>query len=434
MRVLFTVSNWSSHYYPMIPLGWALQAEGHEVRVACHESEVEPVTRAGLTPVVLMEGWSLVFQARLQNVLNARDGLWPYPAPPLHPVTGAEMATHEDFDIAAFMAAEKTPSIAAATRSTDGVVEFARQWRPDLVIHDLLSLEGLLAAKLTGVPALAHLWGPVGTEEDEPGLDLRPVDYSGAFTRYGLPPMSFRQIDHIIDPCPASLQPAVKAPRLPVRYVPYNGPWAMAEWLLDPPERPRVCVAWGNSATQIFGRTACAVPSIVEALAVLDVEVILTCHGRDVDALGRLPSNVRHAGYAPLSLVLPTCDAVVHYGGGGCAMTAVAAGVPQMIIPTGFDQYAIGRRIAATGAGIEIPNHTAGVEAIRSAVGSLVSEPAYRAAAASLHRETQEQPSPAGLVPALEDIAWSARRSRPRVARPSVPATPDGVHACAPGA
>jgi hypothetical protein len=424
MRVLFTVSNWSSHYFPMVPLGWALQSAGHDVRVACQDTEVAPVTQAGLTPVVLMDAWSLVLQARLLNVLNARDGLWPYPTPPLHPVSGAVMTSPEDFDLAAFMRTEKARSIAAATRSTDGVVAFARRWRPDLIIHDLLSLEGLLAAKVTGVPSVLHLWGPVGTAEDEPGLDLLPVDYSRAFGRYGLGAMSFGHVDHVIDPCPASLRPPVSSPRLPVRYVPYNGPGQMPAWLLEPPARPRVCIVWGNSATKIFGPASFIVPTIIDALADLDIEIVLPGHTQDAGALAELPPTVRPVDYAPLSLLLPTCDVAVHYGGAGCAMTSVAAGVPQMIIPTGFDQYAIARRIAAAGAAIDIPNHAAGRAALRAAVVRLLGEPGYRDAAARLRRETLDRPAPADLVPVLELLARQSGHPRARSGRRGLAAAP----------
>jgi hypothetical protein len=48
---------------------------------------------------------------------------------------------------------------------------------------------------------------------------------------------------------------------------------------------------------------------------------------------GTLPRNVRATGYLPLDLVLPSCSAVVHHGGGGTFTTAVAERVPQLITP-----------------------------------------------------------------------------------------------------
>ena len=71
MRVLFAVSAWPGHYFPLVPLGWALRAAGHEVRVLCAESDVDPVTRAGLTPVPVLRGLDLLLGARMINLIGA---------------------------------------------------------------------------------------------------------------------------------------------------------------------------------------------------------------------------------------------------------------------------------------------------------------------------------------------------------------------------
>jgi UDP:flavonoid glycosyltransferase YjiC (YdhE family) len=409
MRVLFTVSNWPGHYYPLVPLGWALQAAGHQVRVACTEPDAEQVSRAGLTPVAVLDAPDMVFQARMQNYLDAQQGLWPYPAGPLHPFTGQELASLDDFDCASYVRHDMRRLIMTpARRSTDAAVALARQWRPDLVVHELLSLEGLLAAKVTGVPAVLHLWGPVGPTADG-GVDLFPLDLSRAFPRHGVGELTAGLVDYVIDPCPEDLRPPVMSPRLPVRYVPYNGPGPMPRWVLRPPGRPRVCVVWGNSVTRMFGRVAFAVPKVVEALADLDAEVVLTMNQADVGQLGPLPRNVTALEHVPLHLLLPTCDAVVHNGGAGCAMTSVSAGVPQLLLPAGFDQRLISDRLAAAGAGIRIDNHRADAGAIRSALTSLLDGDGYRAPARRLRRQMARNPAPAQLVTTLEELARSSR-------------------------
>ncbi|RQX22278.1 hypothetical protein DLJ57_25730, partial [Micromonospora chalcea] len=45
--------GWRSHFYSLVPLGWALQAAGHEVRVASHPSMVAAISSAGLAAVPL---------------------------------------------------------------------------------------------------------------------------------------------------------------------------------------------------------------------------------------------------------------------------------------------------------------------------------------------------------------------------------------------
>ena len=66
-----------------------------------------------------------------------------------------------------------------------------------------------------------------------------------------------------------------------------------------------------------------------------------------------LPSDVRHVEYAPFSELLPRCAALVHHGGIGTSAQALAAGVPQLIMPMGHDQpdnsRACSRRIGEQG-------------------------------------------------------------------------------------
>ena len=52
----------------------------------------------------------------------------------------------------------------------------------------------------------------------------------------------------------------------------------------------------------------------------------------------QLPDGVRHIDYVPFTVVLPRAAALVHHGGIGSAAQALAAGVPQLVMPMTFDQ------------------------------------------------------------------------------------------------
>lgn len=52
----------------------------------------------------------------------------------------------------------------------------------------------------------------------------------------------------------------------------------------------------------------------------------------------RLPDGAAHFDYAPFSQVFPRAAAVVHHGGIGTTAQALAAGVPQLIMPMAHDQ------------------------------------------------------------------------------------------------
>ena len=64
-----------------------------------------------------------------------------------------------------------------------------------------------------------------------------------------------------------------------------------------------------------------------------------------------LPPTVRHARFAPFRLLFPQCAAIVHHGGVGTVAEALAAGVPQAVLPVAFDQKDNAIRVKRLGAG-----------------------------------------------------------------------------------
>ncbi|MEV7116302.1 nucleotide disphospho-sugar-binding domain-containing protein [Streptomyces anulatus] len=414
MRVMLTVSNWTTHWLAMVAQCWALQAAGHEVRVLCTPDQEQAVTRAGLTPVPVLEAVDQAVKARTHNHSQARAGRWPFPELPPHPVTGAPMTSLDDYDAPAWMEENWEQLLGMATRSADAAVSFARWWRPQLILHDLVSIEGPLVGKALGIPAALHLWGPTGPDDQvpgaPPGVGFVPQDVYGLFERHGAGTMGADVYDLVIDPSPRSLAPPLRrAHRLPVRHVPYNGPGAMPSWLRDKPDRPRVGVVWGTSVTTMFGPASFAVPRVVEALADLDADVVLAVTGEDLDALGPLPPHVRAVAHLPLRLLLADCDLVIHHGGAGCVMTGLAAGVVQLALPNALDQELIGERLAQAGGARTLHNATATPAAIRSAVTELLQNTSARAVAERLRTEMEEAPTPAALVAVLEEHAHGHR-------------------------
>jgi len=64
--------------------------------------------------------------------------------------------------------------------------------------------------------------------------------------------------------------------------------------------------------------------------------ILLTRYPEQIPA--RLPGGVLAADYAPFSSLLPRAAALVHHGGIGTCGQALAAGLPQLVLPMGFDQ------------------------------------------------------------------------------------------------
>jgi rhamnosyltransferase subunit B len=52
----------------------------------------------------------------------------------------------------------------------------------------------------------------------------------------------------------------------------------------------------------------------------------------------KLGPHVRYESYVPFSHVLPRCAAIVHHAGIGTCAQGLAAGIPQLTMPLGFDQ------------------------------------------------------------------------------------------------
>jgi len=65
----------------------------------------------------------------------------------------------------------------------------------------------------------------------------------------------------------------------------------------------------------------------------------------------RLCEGIRHFEYLPFSEVFPRARAVVHHGGIGTVAQALAAGVPQLLVPAAHDQPDNAARVRRLGAG-----------------------------------------------------------------------------------
>lgn len=403
MRVLFTTWAWPSHLYPMVPFAWALQAAGHEVRVATTAGLVDAVNRAGLTAVDIGPDPDLPGMA-------TRDGLASWHSQKRWPRDWWSDPRRLNCEQVELLRALGGKQIRMAEAMADGLVDLARRWRPDLIIHDAVTFAGAVAGAVTGAPTVATMWGStaVPRNERELGTDQPLPEYHGLFEPFGVEP----RWDPVfwLDPCPPSLRVPGPHRRVSYRYVPYNGPGSMPAWVLDPVTRPRVCLTWGVTSGRIGAGAAAALPETLTALAKLGVEVLLAVTPGQLDALGKLPKEVVAAGPIPLHQVLPTCAAVVHQGGGGTTMTAAVCGTPQVILSPRPEQMMTGDRLEDVGAGLHLAQNdfAEGLgEAIGEAVARILDDPRFREQAMALRAEMLAQPSPADLVPELCAVADS---------------------------
>jgi UDP:flavonoid glycosyltransferase YjiC (YdhE family) len=415
VRALFTPLALRPHLYPLIPLAWAFRAAGHDVRVAAQPPIVADTVAAGLNAVRAGADYDYLagtleflrsadFPGRdrsaevlREQVKRAQNGAEPAPAPTTDDVRRVRDAVF-------------APWVETARAMARDLIPFAREWQPDLVVTDPMSFVGPLVAETTGVPLVRHLWGPdmprashfpLQNPDDDDVREQWPTGLVELFDQWQVPPHG----DYaacVVDPCPASMQVAGVPNRLPVRYVPYNGSGQVPAWLNQTGGRTRICVTWGTTAHVLAGTEGFLVPTILAAVAEFDVDVVVAVTSVDRDQLGPVPEGVRVVTDMPLSLLLPTCAAVVNQGGAGTILTAAACGVPQVIIPQVADQPFNAEMLVATGAGTALTNGSTGTAtttaAITDAVRRALGDPAVRTAAADLRAEIQAQPAPSEII------------------------------------
>ncbi|MEU2287244.1 nucleotide disphospho-sugar-binding domain-containing protein [Streptomyces sp. NPDC013178] len=406
MRVLFATWAAPGHLFPMVPLAWACRTAGAEVAVAAPPHCLPLVHRAGLPAVAMGPDAP---PERKGPVRNARswgsDTPWP----------DGWTARPELLDDRQTMVLDYTASkqVSAAGTMVDDLVAFARWWRPDLVVCDALCFAGPVAAAAVDVPHLAMGWelAPLLRAERAGRGESWLPGYAELFERFGAEPRGCS--DHVIDVSPPSLRIPESFPgetrRTPMRYVPYNGSAVLPAWLTERPRRPRVCVTSGVALDAYDADTAARVTRrITESVGGLGFDVVVaTGPGRGRE-LGDLPPGTRVAEGIPFHALLPTCAAVVHHGGAGTALTAVASGTPQLILPQSPFYADIGHRVRTAGTGMVL-DPDSDPEQVGAALAGLLEDERYAKALAEVRAEMTAMPVPARVARELGELTRPRR-------------------------
>jgi hypothetical protein len=428
MRVFFVVWPGPAHLYPVIPLAWALQSAGHEVRIGSHHTMSSAITSSGLSAVALGDkavppkGPGKPYPEAERDKLERATEVLALDAPDSDPW---EIFRHfllpGVWDFLPPGAAPDDPR-----PGVDDLVAFTRQWQPDLVVWDACWPAAAVAAADCGAAhaRLLYCQDYFGwtldryaehsdlNVDDHPLADaVRPVA-----ERYGVELSTELLVGQwTIDQLPIGFSLPTTTRKVPLRCVFTPTQTAVPEWLLERPERPRVGISLGLSQREFIEGGWDYMPSLMEAVADLDIEVVATLNAVQLANLDSLPGNVRVADYLPLNQLLPTCSALIHHGGIGTFASAANYQVPQLVtdldapvsmkypVATSTAAYVAGR-----GAGLTL-DIASSPDAMRKQLSLVLGEPSFQDGAERVYEDLLAMPSPVDLVPVVERLTVQNR-------------------------
>jgi hypothetical protein len=395
MRVLFSTTAGSGHFGPLIPFANACSNAGHDVKVAAPASFATDVSRAGLDHAPFDDA----------------------PADVIGPLFGSLPGM--SFELANATVMGEIFGRLDARAALPRLRQIIDVWRPDIVVREPCEFASLVAAEGAGVPQahvaigmgplsssiLAVLATPLAELSVLAGL---PAD--GAMRALMRTP-GFTTVPATLDgpgladpPGDRSASATGSIWRFHDRSLPAGGGALPPAW--GDPDHPLVYVTFG-SVTAGLGPFSAIYTATLEALADMPVRVLMTTgRGGDAASLGPIPSNAHVEQWWPQADLMPHTSVVVGHGGFGTTMMALAAGVPQVIVPLfAFDQQTNAERVAAVGAGILVPGGPGAVAVIRSSLTQVLDDATYRDGARAVAADMARLPSVTESVSVLQQLA-----------------------------
>ncbi len=381
MRVLLSSTWGHGHVFPMVPLARALVDAGHQVLWATNEPAVRLVTEAGLPAVAV--GLDTAGVTRIEARLGAE----------VADVPPAQKASH------AF------PKMFGAWATPPMVVDLlplARDFGPDLMIHEQGELGSALVGAVLGVPSVTHAFGGAVPAAFVTAAGERLADLWAEHDR-PLPPYVGSYLTAYLDICPPSVQTQSLdhiPVRMPLRPVAHGA--APSQPLREPPgDAPLVYVTLGT--VRAYPQ---ALRDAVAGLADLDVRVVVAVGpAGDPTALGAQPPHVTVTSWVDQAALLPHCAVVVSHTGSGTFLGALANGVPQLCLPQAADQFRNASAAERGGLGLVLAPGEATASNVADAVRRLIAEDGFRTAAAGVAAEIAAMPAPEQVVPQIELLA-----------------------------
>jgi MGT family glycosyltransferase len=370
LRVFLGAFGDPGHAFPVIALGTRLVDRGHEVTV---------------------ETWS-----RWRN--EVQSGGMTFVAAPEYPVFPTRERPLQPYE-----------AVVEATPVTRRAIVDAR---PDVVVHDVLTLAPALAAELEGLPAATLIPHPlpalapglapyaIGARPPRTAVGRavwaameRPVErglrqgrdqLNETRRRLGLAPLD-RLYGGISDRlCIVGTFPQLEYPRAWPEHTHVVGPmlWEPPSDAAEPPpgDGPLVLVAVSTAQDPEHRLLHAA----VTGLARERVRVLATTNRRPLSRPLIVPANARLIDWLSYSKTMPSCAAVICHAGHGTLARALASGAPVVAVPHSGDMAENAARADWAGVGVRLPWRLLSPTTLRLAVRRALSDARLAARAREL--------------------------------------------------
>jgi UDP:flavonoid glycosyltransferase YjiC (YdhE family) len=401
-RILLGAFGDPGHAFPMIALGRALAARGHDVT---------------------LQTWT-----RWQAHVEA-EGIAFAPAPEYQVFPSGEPGSPPlDF-------------YEAVVHATADTLPLLQELEPEVVVADILTLAPALAAELRGIPCATliphvhphgephfpiyslgarlprtatgrrfwrHAQWPVGR-----GLERGRLELNETRARLGLPPL-----DHVHGGISRELAllatfPQLEYPRTsgwapnvhvvgPLMWEPPTG-----DIQLPPGQEPLVLIAPSTAQDSEHRLLRAALRGLADA----PVRVLATWNRRLPSRPLSVPDNARLVDWLSYARTMPRSDVVVCHAGHGTLARALAAGCAVVACPAIGDMNENAARLDWAGAGVRLPGRFISPRPVRLAVERALGEPSIRARARELGAWADAHDSGAVAAGLVEGLAGRARRT-----------------------
>jgi MGT family glycosyltransferase len=394
VRALLAAFGDPGHAFPMIALGRALRARGHEVT---------------------LQTW-----ARWRDQVRAE---------------GLEFARAPEYEVFP-RGPERLDFYDAVVHATQDTLPLVRAVDPDVVVSDILTLAPARAAEIQGVrwaTLIPHVY-PQGERHFpiyslgarlargrasrsmwrrahvlvERALESGRRDLNRTRERVGLP-----ALEHVHGGISRELALVATFPQLE-----YPRSWAATTHVVGPlmwePATADVELPQGDGPLVLIAPSTAQdtehrlLRAALRGLADAPVRVLATYNRRLPPRPLRVPDNARVVEWVSYSRTMPQCDVVVCHAGHGTLVRALAAGCAVVACPAAGDMNENAARVDWAGAGVRVPRRFTTPRVLRLAVERALHEPRIRERARELARWAAAHNAGERAVSLLEELARSA--------------------------